>query len=301
FWVKANGDSPELSVDKSVKTTGGEFYGKSEKEPASIGFTLEADTLETETHLTLTPDGSNSKDRRDAYRLLPFETDTYLELYTTFDDGSEVVINNLARSFGQEISIPLHVGGFKDGEQIDGEYTLSWPVFGDVPDEWTLTLEDKKTGETIDLRKNSFYSFDLSESQGKAIENTAENFKLVKNIRTDAQTKSKSNNDDENRFVIHIDPGADGSDVPDEYSLGKNYPNPFSDNTTIEYNTPVEGEVQIHIYDVLGRKVKTILNERRPAGYHEVKWTPSQLASGVYIVVMRAGGKQFTKKLTYIK
>lgn len=303
FWVKANGDSPELSVDKSVKTTDGEFYGKSKKEPASIGFTLEADTLETETHLTLTPDGSNAKDQRDAYRLLPFETETYLELYTTFDDGSELAINNLARSFGKQISIPLHVGGFKDGQPINDEYTLSWPTFGDVPDEWTIILEDQKTGDEIDLRKNTFYSFNLSQSKSKApVNNTVENFQLVSNQQPDAKTKSQStNSDNDSRFLIHISPGADGSDVPDEYSLGKNYPNPFSSQTTIEYNTPVEGKVEIHIYDILGRKVKTIVNERQRADYHDIDWSPTQLASGVYIVVMQAGGKQFTKKLTYIK
>jgi len=304
FWVKANGNgTPTLSVNKSSKTTGGTYYGKSHKEPASIGFKLEADTLETETYLTLTPDGSNAKDRRDAYRLLPFETNTYLELYTTFDDGTEISINNLARSFGKEISIPMHVGGFKDGQPINGEYTLSWPKFGDVPEEWTIILEDKENDERINLRKNTFYSFNLSQSQKKTpIKNTVESFKLVRNQQTDTKAKSQNKNSaDDSRFVIRISPGADGSDVPNEYSLGKNYPNPFSENTTIEYNTPVESEVQIHIYDILGRKVKTILDERRPADYHKIKWAPTQLASGVYIVVMRAEGKQFSKKITYIK
>lgn len=303
FWVKANGSAPSMTVNRSVKTTGGQFYGKSQKEPASIGFVLEADTLETSTYLTLTSDGSNAKDPRDGYRLLPFETNTYLELFTTLDDGRELAINNLARSFGQEIAIPLHVGGFKNGNPINGEYTLSWPVFGDVPGEWTMVLEDRKNGEKIDLRKNTFYSFNLSQSKTKTpIQNTVESFKLVNNPKSDVQARSqeKSSNE-ESRFVIHISPGADGSDVPNEYSLGKNYPNPFRDYTTIEYNTPVEGEVEIHIYDILGRKVKTILNEPRPANYHKIKWAPTQLASGIYIVVMRAGDKQFTKKITYIK
>lgn len=297
FWIKANGADPTLTVDKSVKTTGGTYYGKSKKEPASIGFKLEADTLETETHLTLTPDGSNAKDRRDAFRLLPFDTQTYLELYTTLDDGTQLTINNLARSFGKELSIPLHINGFKDGESINSEYTLSWPKFGDVPDSWTLTLEDKKTGKKIDLRKNSFYSFNLSQSKQKALKNTVQNFQLVDNPAM--KTKAKGNS--ENRFVLHIDPGADSAGIPDEYSLGINYPNPFGEQTTIKYNTPVEGEVKLMIYDILGRRVKTILDERRPAAFHEIEWTPTQLASGIYIVVMRAGDKQFSKKITYIK
>lgn len=301
FWVKANGDgSPTLSVNKSSKTTGGQFYGKSDKKPASIEFLLESDTLSKETHLTLTPDGSNSKDRRDAFRLLPFETDTYLELYTSLNDGTQLAINNLARSFGKEISIPLHAGGFKDGQPLQGEYTLSWPEFGDVPDSWTLILEDKKNGEKIDLRKNTFYSFDLSRSKEMATVNTMQNFQLTQNMPPQAKANGKSDSD--HRFVLRIQPGADGSDIPQEYSLDTIYPNPFRDQATIEFATPVEGEVEILIYDILGRKITTLVDERRQAAFHkDLTWSPSRIASGVYICVMRAGGKQFTKKLTFIK
>lgn len=300
FWVKANAANPVLSVDRSAKTTGGTYYGKSGKNPASIGFLLEARGQSKSMHITLSPDGSNSKDRRDAFRLLPFDTQTYLELYTTLDDGTQLAINNLARSFGNEISIPLHVGGFEDGNPLEGEYTLSWPDFGNVPDSWALTLKDKKTGEEIDLRKNTFYSFDLSQSKQKtAVKNTIDNFRLVEKPITKAKANTGSAN---NRFVLRIKPGADAAGIPDEYSLDTIYPNPFSDQATIEFATPVEGEVKIMIYDILGRKVKTLVDERRTAAFHkDLIWTPTRLASGIYIVVMQAGGKQLTKKLTYIK
>lgn len=300
FWVKTNDTNPQLSVNKSAKTTGGQFYGKSnsKKEPASIGFQLDAGTLQTTTHITLSPDGSNAKDKRDGYRLLPFDTDTYLEFYTSLEDGSQLVINNLARSFGKEITIPLHVGGFENGEALNGEYTISWPKFGDVPKAWTLVLEDKKTGEKIDLRKNTFYTFNLSQSQQKAVINNMQNFQLVGHP---SNYLAKSSGSSESRFLLRIQPGADAADIPDEYSLGINYPNPFTTSTKIKYNTPVEGNVEISIYDILGRRVKTILDERQPADFHEIEWAPMQLSSGIYICVMRADGKQFTKKLTYIK
>ncbi|NGP87818.1 invasin domain 3-containing protein [Fodinibius halophilus] len=299
FWIKANGESPVLSIDKSVKTTGGNYHGKSKKKPASIGFLLETDSLSNEMHLTLTSDGSQGYDPRDAYRLLPFNTDTYLEFYTTLEDGTELAINNLARSFGKSVTIPLHLGGYKNGTPINGEYTISWPNFGKVPEAWTIKLIDREKDKKIDLRKNTFYSFDLSQSKKKTVsKNTLENFRLTK--KSPAKNKMKNGSGD-SRFAIRIEPGADGAGIPDEYSLGINYPNPFSEWTKIKYNTPVEGKVKLLIYDILGRRVKTLLNERRKAAYHELKWTPTQLASGVYICVMRAGGKQFTKKLTYFK
>ena len=295
FWVKANAAGPVLSVDKSAKTTGGTFRGKEHKQPASIEFLLEADSLVTSTHITLSPDGKNGKDPRDAFRLLPFDTDTYLELYTTFGDGTELAINNLARSFGQELTIPLHVGGVNNGEPVNGAYTLSWPEFGNVPDAWTILLEDRSTGTTVNLRETGFYSFDHTQRKTKPARiNTIDNFSLL----NAPQGKNKG---ESARFLLKISPGSDAQDIPEEYALGISYPNPFNERTTIKYNTPLEGNVELVIYDILGRRVTTLVNERRPADFHQVSWNPSGLASGVYICVMRAGGNQFSRKITYIK
>ncbi|MFH5831260.1 invasin domain 3-containing protein [Halalkalibaculum sp. DA3122] len=301
FWVKANGDGPpQLTVNESSKTTGGEFLRKSGKQPASIEFRLQADSLSKTSHITLSPDGKNGKDRRDAFRLLPFDTQTYLELFFTLEDGTELSINNLARSFGKKISIPIHVGGFVEGAPIEGEYTLSWPEFGNVPDAWTLILTDHETGEEVDLRKNGFYGFDHRLSKQKQpLNNTASNFTLVNNPNN---SKAKTaENSGSARFTLTIDPGSDAQDLPGEYALHPNYPNPFHEETTLEFDTPLQGHVEISIYDILGRKVKTIVDESLPANFHERKWRPAGLASGVYICVMRAGDKQFTKKITYIK
>lgn len=299
FWVKANGNGPPLlQVKEASKTIGGTFYRKSTKKPASIEFKLLADSLEKTSHLTLSLDGKTGKDPRDAYRLLPFDTNTYLELYFTLEDGTELSINNLARKFGKAISIPIHVGGFKNGNPLNGSYTLSWPEFGDVPEAWSLVLEDQHTGKKINLRKNTFYSFDVYQSkQKKPINNTPRNFHLTAGPDTKSKTAARS----KPRFILRINPGKDAAGLPSEYKLGINYPNPFTESTTIKFATPLEGQVQIMIYDILGRRVKTILNEDLPADFHEIQWNPRQLASGMYICVMRAGGKQFTRKMTFIK
>lgn len=300
FWVKANGNgTPSLRVNKNSKTTGGTFYGKSQREPAAIGMKLTADDLEKEMHITLSPDGSNGKDIRDGYRLLPFDTRSYLEFYTTLKDGTELAINNLARGFGIEISIPIHVGGFADGVPLNGNYTISWPEFGDVPDAWTLILEDTHRGEKINLRDTEFYTFSLAQSADKeAFHNTMENFKL-RNIPSPANAKASSN--DNARFQLHIDPGADADGLPDKFELYNNYPNPFNPTTTIRFALPLEGPVKLSVYDILGRKVADLVNENLPADFHEITWDARNLASGVYIYRLVTQDGVFTKKMSLIK
>lgn len=298
FWVKANGNgTPSLKVNKSSKTTGGSFYGK-ERKPAAIRFKLENDELSKLMHITLTPDGSNSKDIWDAYRLLPFETDTYLDFFTKLPDGTELAINNLARAFGIEISIPLYVGGFKDGEPLSGTFTLSWPEFGDVPESWTLILEDLETGQTVNLREQESFTFEMHQSSDASpVDNTMENFTL-RNLTSKSKSSSSHTS---SRFKLRIDPGEDADGLPDKYQLFNNYPNPFNPSTTIRFALPLEGRVELKVYDILGREVATLANENYQAGFHEIEFDAQHLASGTYLYRLKAGDEVFTKKFSLIK
>jgi len=71
--------------------------------------------------------------------------------------------------------------------------------------------------------------------------------------------------------------------LPTEYTLYQNYPNPFNPTTTIKYDLPNTSEVSLIIYDILGRKVKELVNDKQQAGRYEVQFNASSLASGVYI------------------
>jgi hypothetical protein len=71
--------------------------------------------------------------------------------------------------------------------------------------------------------------------------------------------------------------------LPTEYTLYQNYPNPFNPVTTIKYDLPNASDVSLIIYDILGRKVKELVNTKQQAGRYEVQFDASNLASGVYI------------------
>jgi len=92
-----------------------------------------------------------------------------------------------------------------------------------------------------------------------------------------------------------------GSQTPYRFSLQQNYPNPFNPTTIISYSLASASQVELKVYDVLGREVKALVEEFKPAGNYSVEFNASGLASGVYFYTISAGGFRDVKKLLLIK
>ena len=95
-------------------------------------------------------------------------------------------------------------------------------------------------------------------------------------------------------------------DVPDDYSLAQNYPNPFNIETAIRYRLRSNGQVTLSIYNLLGQKVKTLVNEKQAAGSYVAKWDGKDengtvVPSGVYLYVLKAGNFTSYKKMVLMK
>jgi hypothetical protein len=89
--------------------------------------------------------------------------------------------------------------------------------------------------------------------------------------------------------------------LPTSYGLEQNYPNPFNPRTVVSSQLPVASNVKLIVYDVLGREVAVLVNERRPAGSYQDTFDASGLASGIYLYRMMAGNFVQTKKLVILK
>jgi len=89
--------------------------------------------------------------------------------------------------------------------------------------------------------------------------------------------------------------------LPVQVLLQQNYPNPFNPSTTIKYELPRASIVSLRVFDMLGREVSVLLNERKDAGVHEVKFDAVGLASGVYFYRMQAGDFVQTSKLLLVR
>ncbi|OGB61297.1 MAG: hypothetical protein A2Y94_10105 [Caldithrix sp. RBG_13_44_9] len=89
--------------------------------------------------------------------------------------------------------------------------------------------------------------------------------------------------------------------LPRRFELYQNYPNPFNPVTHIKYAVPKSSQVRIEIYNILGQRVQTLLNEEKPPGYYVVEFDASSLASGFYIYRMQAEGFVDIRKMIVTK
>lgn len=101
------------------------------------------------------------------------------------------------------------------------------------------------------------------------------------------------------RITVSVDD--EFSDLPVRYELFQNYPNPFNPSTNIPFALPEQADVTITVYDIMGRRVATLLNETRPAGWHNIAWNASSVASGTYFYRIKTDSFNSVKKLTLIK
>ncbi|MGB9697314.1 MAG: T9SS type A sorting domain-containing protein [Ignavibacteria bacterium] len=87
------------------------------------------------------------------------------------------------------------------------------------------------------------------------------------------------------------------SQVPSAYKLFQNYPNPFNPTTVFRFDLPVSSHTKLIIYDVIGREIKTLVNDKLNPGTYEVQWDGSGYSSGVYFYRLVTEGYQESKKM----
>ncbi|HLG32082.1 MAG TPA: T9SS type A sorting domain-containing protein, partial [Ignavibacteriaceae bacterium] len=92
------------------------------------------------------------------------------------------------------------------------------------------------------------------------------------------------------------------NDLPDEFILFQNFPNPFNPATKIKYQIPTaQVSVQIKVYDILGNEIATLVNEEKSAGTYEIEFDALRLSSGIYFYRMIAGNYSEIKKMILIR
>jgi hypothetical protein len=117
--------------------------------------------------------------------------------------------------------------------------------------------------------------------------------------------QSFASNDDAGRLLQPVG-ASDGPRVPAQFFLAQNYPNPFNPTTAISYGLPEDSHVKIDIFNLLGQRVLTLLDEPQKAGYRQVVWdgmdsSGKAVASGMYLYRLKTDDKVSTRKMTMLK
>jgi hypothetical protein len=89
--------------------------------------------------------------------------------------------------------------------------------------------------------------------------------------------------------------------IPRGFAVGQNYPNPFNPTTSIEYRISRIENVKLSVYDILGREVAVLVNERKEPGSHTVMWDARGMASGVYVYRLTAGSSVQSREMILVK
>ncbi len=93
----------------------------------------------------------------------------------------------------------------------------------------------------------------------------------------------------------------ENKEIADNFTLYQNYPNPFNPETTIEFSLPFNSLVELDVYDILGRKINSLIKEELPAGLHRINFNAGNLSSGTYFYRIKAGKYYSIKKMILMK
>jgi hypothetical protein len=164
-----------------------------------------------------------------------------------------------------------------------------------------------KVGEFPIVLQSAVYPLEVSfdvKSGGKGLELLElENGKILASHPLNKQGRMVIKKGNANSLMLRI---TDSKMLPKEFALSQNYPNPFNPSTTINYDLPITGYVTLTVYDILGRRIKTLLNEVRPAGFHSAEWDARNdhnlpVPSGTYFVRMTSSKQSFVRKMLLLR
>ena len=167
--------------------------------------------------------------------------------------------------------------------KAEASVNLAFEKMGSVPAGFEVYLVDMSTERVIDLHSSVAYGFTMKKNE------PARSFRLV--VGTKKYVEQNTNG-------IPI--------VPLDYLLEQNFPNPFNPATEIRFTLGHSAQVQLEVFDLLGRKVRTLLNDVRPIGAYAVDWDGTsdsgmKAASGIYFYRIRAEEFVSTKKMVFLK
>jgi surface protein len=295
FFVQTFSASPTLTIPESAKvSTSTKLLGKvvteANQEPQAFSITARAGDFSAQAWISFREGGAIGRDQYDALSFSPLSAN-YLKLSTIIDTKELLQINVLPLNPETELRFPLEISGSLDAQQAELSFAGLEQFEG-----WEISVYDSQTKESYPVVENEKFVVDIEQVKAK---NTSANEKP--DIWASSKRKGTTT-----RYQLVINASTvvsneEVADLPRKVSLDQNYPNPFNPSTTISYAVPEQSQVQLAVFDLLGRKVAILINEPKGAGNYSFNFDASGLSSGVFIYRLQVGTNVLTKKMTLIK
>jgi hypothetical protein len=199
-----------------------------------------------------------------------------------------------------------------DSNMNDGFITFSWDESSDANGDSLVYLMRISSSEIGDFSLDTnVTAIDISYMDliGDMTENnvTSATIEWAVDVTDGIDTVTANNAP----FILNVD-GSDAMSahaenlIPDVFVLHQNYPNPFNPVTTLRYDLPEDGLVNIAIYDMMGRIVKILINDQQTAGFKLLQWNAvndggSPVSAGLYLYMIQAGDFRQTRKMILLK
>ncbi len=217
-------------------------------------------------------------------------------------DGKEKVVEYFRSNWGK-LTFTDYSGKDFSLYLVDDDTDLSFYMLPPVPPEGMFDIRFR-SGRMIEQLNSGIHTV-LMKDLEYPVKVRVENMNI--NLKDDSGQKINTDLHNGAEFTIHsytinkllIQAGR--LVTPNNFYLGQNYPNPFNPSTTIKYSVPVESNVNISLYNVLGELIKTLVDKDLKPGNYEYKLNASDLSSGVYLYRLVAGEYTETRKMILLR
>ena len=208
---------------------------------------------------------------------------------------NDVKIDGQSLSIGDEIAV-------YDGDKIVGSVVVEHSFTKEKPLALIAGMDD---GSGNGFAKGNSISFRVWKADvNQEVEISLDEVRYL-NADTGAELGSQAF-EPRATAAVTITSAADIAAVPQAFELNQNYPNPFNPSTMITFAIPNEANVKVQVYDITGKLVTTLVDNKMSAGYHNIEWTGTdangrRVATGIYFYKMTAGNFVQTKKMLFAK
>ena len=293
FVETSDASASSITIPTSAKTTSatsGTFFSKVADIRGDINFALTSETTNDEAiRLSFRANATPDWDLDDASKLTPL-----LPAYATLGFATNDMVKSvesLPYRLEEEVTLPMQL----DLVGVEGEFSLGWDSLETIPDEWELVLHDYEQSTSVNLRDIDEYTFEAEPE-------VASKRNPLTILTMPGKAISKTTQD--NRFAITIHPSSVANELNSKlfaFNLEQNYPNPFNPSTTITYSLESPSNIQLILYDALGRKIDILYDGHKDVGKHTTIFEAQNLPSGLYYLMLQTETKRLTRKLLLVK